>query len=233
MKSGLGAIPAIAHGILVDDLECRRLVVDDELWRDAAGRQLLVQHHVFPGIAEILRRQWMPVRPFVPGAQFEREDALFLDREILQDVGLELELLVIAGKPRIAEDRDVADVALAADQHAHRAAMAAGHPAHGDEVGHPRNFRQSLVERRQFPGLDLGEQADRARCPGRCPAAPWRRWQEGRAHRDVSSWPQLPGIGIGARQDQMIRAHRTMLKDVVGRAAAKLRRPQRSCRTRR
>ena len=36
--------------------------------------------------------------------------------------------------------------------------MAAGHAAHGDEVGDARNFRQALGERRQFPRLDLGEQ---------------------------------------------------------------------------
>ena len=60
------------------------------------------------------------------------------DVEAFEDVGLQVELLVVADQPRIAVDVIMRMSLLAADQHAQRAAILAGLPAHRREIDDAR-----------------------------------------------------------------------------------------------
>jgi hypothetical protein len=66
---GVGLVPAVLDGALVDDLDLGRLAVDQEL--DLAGRtrELLVVGDVFPERIGILGGEGMAVGPSVAPAQ--------------------------------------------------------------------------------------------------------------------------------------------------------------------
>jgi hypothetical protein len=75
---GVGFVPDVPDGALVDDVDLGRLVFDQELGRQAGGRELLVVGNVLPVEAEILGGEGLTVRPFVAAAQLEGDSRLSL-----------------------------------------------------------------------------------------------------------------------------------------------------------
>ena len=71
---GVGVLPCVAHGGLVDDLEGRRLLHRAHVAGHALGAELRVVGNVLPPVAEVLRREGVAVGPAVPLAQVQRED---------------------------------------------------------------------------------------------------------------------------------------------------------------
>ena len=130
------------------------MLADDQRRRQPAGRQFLVRQHILPGVAEVFGGERLAVRPFVPVAKLEGEDTVLFDLEVLQHVGLEIELLVIADQPLVADQRHQADVALATDQHPHDAAILARLAAHGGDVNDARFVGQAQCEPRDLAGRD-------------------------------------------------------------------------------
>ena len=78
------------------------------------------------------------VRPLVPLAQVQREDAAVLDLDVLQDVRHQLEVLVVADQPGIAVDDHQPGVARPRDQHVQAAAGLADGLAGAVEVDDQR-----------------------------------------------------------------------------------------------
>ncbi len=137
-------LPGVADGEGVEDLEDRALVRRQKLGRKAARPEVGIHHVVFPAVAEILGRNRCAVRPAVPFTQAEGEDAVLVDREALQDVGVKLKVRVVGHETAVAVHRHEADVALAADDGADLAALPAGLAPHRGKVHNARNLRQPV-----------------------------------------------------------------------------------------
>ncbi len=151
----VGLLPRVLDGKRVDDLDLRRLAVDQKLDVGTAGGEVLVVGDVFPEEAEILGSEGLAVRPFVPGAQLEGELAAVLLLVALEDVRLQLELVVVDDEARVAEDRHQTRIARAGHQHVELAALLAGTVATGKVIDHPGLLGNALVDRRQGAGLHL------------------------------------------------------------------------------
>ena len=151
LRSGKG----IAHRQRIQHLEHRRFAAGGQLHRHTAAIKNLVVQHVIPAIGEILGRIGCPVRPAMPLAQVQGVDAVVHHIAGRQHVGLQLQLVVIAHQPGIAVDRDQPHIALPADDHPHRAAIAPGLAPHCRQINHAGVFRQPLSHRRQGACRDI------------------------------------------------------------------------------
>ena len=149
---GVGPVPGVADRAVVEDLDPRRLAVDQQFDRRSGGREVAVVGDVLPEETEVLGGEGLTVRPSVAGAQREGEDAVFVVLVALQDVGLELELGVIDDQPRVAVDRHHDGVARAHHQHGELAAGTARAVAAGEAADHQWLFGKTAGDRRQSPG---------------------------------------------------------------------------------
>jgi hypothetical protein len=82
-------------------------------------------------------------------AQREGEDRVVFGLETGQNIRLKLQVLVVADQAGIAVDRHEADVALAADDGAHRAAVGTGFEPHLLQIDDAWAQRNALGHRRQ------------------------------------------------------------------------------------
>ena len=156
---GIGNVPAVADGKLVDDFEPRRLALGKQIRREAAGGEVLVAQHVLEAVAKILRRKRMAVRPFVTRADPEGEDAAFFDCVRFEDVGREDEFLVVADEASVAVDGHQANVLRPPDEHAHGSAVSPRRTPAAFHVDEARRGGQARLHRRQLALLDLGLEA--------------------------------------------------------------------------
>ena len=104
-KIGIRLVPAVTYGQRIDDLHTCRFAVNDQLVGWAEGRKHFVHRHVFPEIAKVITGERLAVRPVMTGTQVQREDLVVLDIDVLQDVGLQDHVRVIAHQPGITVDR--------------------------------------------------------------------------------------------------------------------------------
>jgi hypothetical protein len=152
---GVGLVPRVLDGERVDDLDLGRLAVDQKLDIRSSRGEVLVAGDVFPEEPEILGREGMAVGPFVTGAQLERELAAVLLLVALEDVGLQLELVVVDDEARVAEDGHQAGIARTGHQHVELAALLAGTLAAREMPHDPGLLGDAPVDRRQGAGLHL------------------------------------------------------------------------------
>ena len=147
----VGLLPAIAHRDLVEHLELRGLAVDQHVARRTRGAQLAVIRYVLPVVAEVLGGEGMAVGPAMPLTQAQREDALFLHVERLEDVRHQraFERTQKVGE-RCLEQRLCAGHA--PGERVERAAMAPGLRSRLAERHDERLLRQALFDRRQLAG---------------------------------------------------------------------------------
>ncbi|MNY03137.1 hypothetical protein D3C86_1357410 [compost metagenome] len=110
----------------------------------------LVEGDILPEIAEILRGEVAAIGPFVALAQLEGEDAFVLNVVAFQNIRMKLEFFVITDEAGIAADRHQPDITLAANEHAHRAAMFSWLTAKRFHVDDARVFRQPFGYVGQF-----------------------------------------------------------------------------------
>ncbi len=143
--------PAVPNGLGIDHLEFRRLALDQHLLGQTRSVELLVRGHVLEPIAEILRGEGLPVRPFVARTQTEGENAPVLDIDGLRDVRLQLVVRRVSQQAGVAIDHHHASVLGARHQHVQRAAGGARLRWPYDQ----RIGRQALGDRRQRTGLDV------------------------------------------------------------------------------
>ena len=141
----VGPRPAKPHGACVEHLEFRPLSVRQHRDRQTAWRQVGIFRDVLEPVAEILGREGLPVRPFVPGPQPQRKHPVVLDIGRFENVGDEGERRRIGDEPRIAVDDHEPRVFRARHQHAQIAAR----PPQRLEFGERRRARHPLVDRRQ------------------------------------------------------------------------------------
>src|SRR6185369_10076441 len=87
-------------------------------------------------------------------AQLHGEHALVFHIDAFEQVGDDVEILVVADQPRVTVDHQHAHVPAAPDQHVQAAAVLAGLRA-GGQFHHQRILRQALDQRRQLARLDL------------------------------------------------------------------------------
>ena len=127
-------VPGVAHGGFAQHLETRAAVAHLQRLRQAERRQVGVVGDILPEIAEIRRRERLPVRPPVARAQVQREDAAVDVLDALEDVGDEVELLVVPHEARVAVDDHHPDVAVLRHQRAQLAAVAADRPVAAVDV---------------------------------------------------------------------------------------------------
>ena len=158
---GVGLVPSVLDRQLVNDLDLGRFAVDDKFDRRAGRRQLGVVGNVFPEETEIVGGKGMAVRPLVPGPQLQGELAAFLDFVAFQDVGMELELVVVHDQASVAVDRHQARIAHAGDQHVELTALLARAVTSGEPLGDPRLLGNTLGDRRQRARLHLVNQLRR------------------------------------------------------------------------
>ena len=149
-KGRVRIIPAVAHGIVINHLEHRQLVIDaHDRWR-AARTDQLIERDIFPVEAEILSRERLPVRPAMTGAQMQGKDPLVLDLDALQNIGSDIEVLVIGNQPGIAVDDHLAHILVTGHQHRQPTAGATEITASLGRIGDTRCQRQAFRYRRQF-----------------------------------------------------------------------------------
>jgi hypothetical protein len=110
-KIGVGLVPAVADRPLVDDLDLRRLAVDEEFDGRTGRRQFAVVGDILPEEAEVVGGEGVAIRPFVAGAQLQGELATLLDFVALEDVGVQLELVVVDDEAGVAVDRHQTGIA--------------------------------------------------------------------------------------------------------------------------
>ena len=167
-----------------------------------AGDRSRLLRDVLPVIPEILRRERCAVGPAMARAQGEGEDPVVDVFDLLEDVGLEVEVAVIADEARIGVGRDVADVARARHEGDDVAAILAGLTA-GDSTTSGACGRR-CGDRRQFVAPDLlGEKRRLAERPARRAATEEAR-RKGQARFLVRERCEascgLPG-DVGARRE--------------------------------
>jgi len=97
----------------------------------------------------------------VAGAQLERELAALLDLVALEDVGVQLELVVIDDQSGVAVDGHQAGIARGRDQHVELAAMPADAVGAREALDDTRLLRQARGHRRQGARLHLVQQTRR------------------------------------------------------------------------
>ncbi len=154
----VGLRPAVAHQGLAQDLELRRLAVDQEVARRTRGAELLVVGDVLPVVAEVFRGERMAVGPAVALAQLHREDAPLLHVHRLEQIRHDVQVPVVADKARIAVDGEQARVAAAPGERVERAAIVSDAGTAFAERHDQRLLRQALVDRRQLARLHLVDQ---------------------------------------------------------------------------
>ena len=159
---------------------------------------------VLPVVSEVLGGERLAVRPAVPRPEMEGEHALVLDLHPLEEVGDQIERLVVADEPGVTVYHHQAHVLRPADEHPQPPSVAAGRAPHRFEAGDERAGRQPLGGRRKRARTHLAPRARavRRRPPGR-PAAmlrhPRRRPGE-RARRRRGRLPPRPPAAIGRRR---------------------------------
>ena len=85
----------------------------------------------------------------------KRENAAVSHVDSLDDVGNELQLVVVAHEARITVDHHHANVAILRHQRPQLAAVAADRPVGAVDVDYKRGPREPLRERRQLAGFDV------------------------------------------------------------------------------
>ena len=149
-EEGVGLRPGVADRQPVRELDLGRLAVDDQGDVGAGRGQVLVERHVLPPEAEVVRGEGLPVRPAVALAQVEGEDPPLLDLVGRQDVRDELQVRRAADEAGVAVDGVQAGLAGAADQHPQVAARL-------PDLGHAHDAR---VIRRSGNGRNLRERQE-------------------------------------------------------------------------
>ena len=134
---GIGLVPAVLDGALVDDFDPGRLAVDQKLDRQAGRRELLVVGDIFPEEAEILGGEGLAVGPSMAGAQLEGELAAVLGFVTFEYVGMQFELVVVNDQARVAVDRHQRRIARVGHQHVELAALPARTIATGKFLDDP------------------------------------------------------------------------------------------------
>ena len=148
-KTRVGRVPAVAHGSCVQHFELRMLAMRQHLLRRAFGIELLVVCHMIPKIAEIFRRERLPVGPFVARAQMQSKNAAFGHLVAFEQIGHQLHGFVKHQQPRVAIESQQPEIALVADQHAQSAAVLADFAPDERRVGDARMGRNALRHGRQ------------------------------------------------------------------------------------
>src|SRR5690606_10742954 len=105
-------------------------------------------------IAEVLSREGMSVGPFVPGSDAQGENSAVADLHVLQDVGNEVQVLVVADKPGVSIDDDHANIFRISHEHPELTAVAARLAPHALEIDDARLVWDPGGYRRQIAGLD-------------------------------------------------------------------------------
>ena len=170
-EAGIGPRPRVANGDGIQDVHGRRLAVDQQELGRPAGAEVPVVGDVFPVVAEILRGEGLSVRPAVPLAQGEGE-ASAVDRDRQEQVGLQIEVGVVADEARVAVDGEVADIPRLRDQRADRAAAGAEFSRGGGGIDDERGFGRSRRKRIRIcdtwseEGCRCGCEADQQRAAG-------------------------------------------------------------------
>ena len=153
--------PRVAHGVLVEHLEVRRLALHEIHAGRTERSQRLVRGDVFPVVAEVLAGERPAVRPPVAGAEPQGEDAPVHDVQPGQEIGSEAVVGVVADQSRIAVDDHQAHVLAAAHQQPQLAPVAAGRKAVAVEPHHARLRRQAVLDGGKLASGDLlGEGGD-------------------------------------------------------------------------
>ena len=134
-EEGVGPRPGIAHGKLVDDLDRRQLLLDQEIARRPDRAELGIVGDVLPPVAEVLGRERRAVRPAMACPQMEGEALAVLDVDRSGEVRHQLERAVVADQPGVAVDHQQAGVAAAADQGLELAAGLAVPAIHRGQAG--------------------------------------------------------------------------------------------------
>ena len=160
-------IPRVAHGRLVQHLEPRRPPACKQLARRAGRRELLVVRDVLPVVPEVLRSKGMAVRPAMPGPEMQGEHPLVRHLHPLQDVGDELETLVVADEPGVAIHHHQAHILGPARQHPETSSVAAGLAPHCFEPGDERAARKPFRDRSKLRGRHLLRERGRLDVGGR------------------------------------------------------------------
>ena len=145
----IGFIPGITDGEVVDDLELRRLAVNEERLCRPRRRQVLVGREIFPIIPEVLGRERMTIGPSVPLSEVEREFTPVLRNDLFKYIRNEVELSVIPDKPRITVDHHHSDILGSPHQHSQLPSVPADRHVGPAKVGDGWVFRKSLGDRRQ------------------------------------------------------------------------------------
>ncbi len=118
-------------------------------------RELLIVRHILEIETEILNCERLAVRPAMALAQRQGEDAAaIVDLDILQEVGPQIELLIVTHEPRIGVDRHQSQIARLAHQAAQIPAIAAELAPPSLEIGDERRLGQTLAYGGQFTALD-------------------------------------------------------------------------------
>ena len=145
-------VPAVADCRVVEHLDARAAIAHQQCLRQTERRQVLVVDDVVPVVAEIRRGERLTVRPLVAASQVEREHPTAFVDDLLQNVGNDAQLLVVADQPRIAIDDHHPDVAVLRHQHAHLASVNPLRPVRSLQVHDQRRIRQAVCERRKLAG---------------------------------------------------------------------------------
>ena len=82
----IGRRPGVTDRALVDDLEARRLAVDEQRIGQPEWRYVLVVGHVLPVVAEVFCGEGPPVRPLVALTQVERERLLVRHVQTIENI---------------------------------------------------------------------------------------------------------------------------------------------------
>ena len=153
---GIGPGPGVADRCLIQDLESRRLSVDEQHLGQPERRQLGVSGHVLPVVAEVLGRKGMAIGPPVSLSETQGEFAALADIKALEDVGNDLQSGVVRNQAGIAVHHHHAHVLGLPHEQAQIAAIAPEalprsvqrHDGRG--FGHPFPHRRQIARRHRI-----------------------------------------------------------------------------------
>jgi hypothetical protein len=94
-------VPRITYRPRVQNLDFRRLAADEHEFRRTGRAELLVVGDVLPKVAEVFGRERRAVRPAMSRPKREREHARLGDVHPLEEIGLQLQLLVVANEASV------------------------------------------------------------------------------------------------------------------------------------
>ncbi len=146
----IGPRPAVTHRVFINDFEtCRFITNEQEAWR-ADREQFIIIDDIFPVIPEIFGRKGRAIRPFVTLAQMKGENiALLVNVKCLKNIGLQVQVLVVANQARIAINNRHADILGPAHDGDKFTAIFSDCFAFGTEINDIGMFRKPLQHWRQ------------------------------------------------------------------------------------